>query len=144
MTWHVSVLNFFMIRERMDHIGSKRSMIVWTECFIIMEATNKMHIYIYIYIYIYIGSFFIPSQLYMFDAMFSPIIRSTWLYLQHLVVFTLVASGWCHGWIETRHEWHQPTATGVNITRCCKYSQVLLMMGENIVRNMQSWQGIIN
>jgi hypothetical protein len=24
----------------------------------------------------------------------------------------------------------------VNITRCCKYSQVLLMMGENITRNM--------
>jgi len=24
----------------------------------------------------------------------------------------------------------------VNITRCCKYSQVLLMMGENIARNM--------
>jgi len=24
----------------------------------------------------------------------------------------------------------------VNTTRCCKYSQVLLMMGENIARNM--------
>jgi len=33
--------------------------------------------------------------------MFSPIIRSTWLYLQHLVVFTHVAAGWCHGWIES-------------------------------------------
>ena len=33
--------------------------------------------------------------------MFSPIIRSTWLYLQYLVVFTQVAAGWCLGWFET-------------------------------------------
>jgi hypothetical protein len=31
----------------------------------------------------------------MFRAMFSPVIRSTWLYLQYLVVFTQVAAGWC-------------------------------------------------
>jgi len=31
---------------------------------------------------------------------------------------------------------HQLAATWVNTTRCCKYSQVLLMMGENIARNM--------
>jgi len=31
---------------------------------------------------------------------------------------------------------HQPAATWVNTTRYCKYSQVLLMMGENIDRNM--------
>jgi hypothetical protein len=30
----------------------------------------------------------------MFRAMFSSIIRSIWLYLQHLVVFTQVAAGW--------------------------------------------------
>jgi hypothetical protein len=30
----------------------------------------------------------------MFRAMFSLIIRSTWLYLQYLVVFTQVAAGW--------------------------------------------------
>jgi len=60
----------------------------------------------------------------MFRAMFSPIIRSTWLYLQLLVMFTNVAAGW------------QPAATFVNITRSCKYSQVLLIMGENISRNM--------
>jgi hypothetical protein len=29
----------------------------------------------------------------MFPAMFSPIIRSIWLYLQHLIVFTQVAAG---------------------------------------------------
>jgi hypothetical protein len=31
---------------------------------------------------------------------------------------------------------YQPAATWVNTTRYCKYSQVLLMMGENIARNM--------
>ena len=31
---------------------------------------------------------------------------------------------------------HQLAATWVNTTRYCKYSQVLLMMGENIARNM--------
>jgi len=46
------------------------------------------------------------------------------MYLQYLVVFTQVAAGW------------QPSVTGVNTTRYCKYSQVLLMMGVNIVQNM--------
>jgi hypothetical protein len=32
--------------------------------------------------------------------MFSPIIRSTWPYLQYLVVFTQVAAGWCREWVE--------------------------------------------
>ena len=49
----------------------------------------------------YIGLFIIPSQLYMFRAIFSPIIRSTWLYLQHLVIYTNVVAGWCHGWVGT-------------------------------------------
>jgi len=52
----------------------------------IMKITNKMH---------YVDQFIIPSQLYMLRAMFSPIIKSTWLYLQYLVVFTQVAAGWC-------------------------------------------------
>jgi len=30
---------------------------------------------------------------------------------------------------------HQPVATGANTTRYCKYSQVFLMMGENIARS---------
>ena len=34
------------------------------------------------------------NMLNMFRAMFSPIIRSTWLYLQYLVVFTQEATGW--------------------------------------------------
>jgi len=66
----------------------------------------------------------------MFQAMFSPIIMSTWLYLQYLVVFTQVAAGW---FPETEH---QMAATWVNTTRYCKYSQVLMMMGENIAWNM--------
>jgi hypothetical protein len=61
----------------------------------------------------------------MFRAMFSPIIRSTLLYLQYLVVFIQVAAGW------------QLAGTWVNTTRYCKYSQVLLTMGENIARNMK-------
>jgi len=43
----------------------------------------------------------VPSRLYMFRAMFSPIIRSTWLYLQCLVVFTQVAAVWCPEWVQT-------------------------------------------
>jgi len=49
------------------------------------------------------------------------------------------SSDWCHGWVGTTvrtHPWHQSAATLVNITRYCKYSQVSLMMGENISRNM--------
>ena len=33
---------------------------------------------------------FIPNKLYMFPAMSSPIIRSTWLYLQHLILSTVM------------------------------------------------------
>ena len=40
---------------------------------------------------------FIPSQLCMFRAMFSPIIRSTFLYLQPLILSTDIAAGWYHG-----------------------------------------------
>ena len=64
-----------------------------------MKVTNKMQLYRLI---------IIPSQFYVFRVMFSPIIRSTWLYLQYLV----------------------------NNARYCKYSQVLLMIGENIAWNM--------
>ena len=40
------------------------------------------------------------------------------------------------------HPWHQPAAISMNNIRSCKYSQVLLMMGEDIARNMYSWLGI--
>jgi hypothetical protein len=58
----------------------------------IMKVTNKMQLYRLIYFL---------CQLYMFRGMFSPIIRSAWLYLQYLVLFTQVAAGWCVGWVET-------------------------------------------
>ena len=63
----------------------------------IMKVTNKMQLYRLINI---------PSQLYMFRAMFSPIIRSAWII-------------------------NAKQAKGIQI-----YNQVLLMMGENIARNM--------
>jgi hypothetical protein len=56
-----------------------------------MKITNKMR---------YIDEFMIPSWLYKFRTMFSPIVRSTWLYLQYLVVFSQVAASWCLGWFE--------------------------------------------
>jgi len=40
---------------------------------------------------------FIPNQLYMFRAMSSHIIRSTWLYLQFLTLSTGTAAGRCQG-----------------------------------------------
>jgi hypothetical protein len=46
----------------------------------------------------YINSFIIPSPLYMFRAMFSLIIGSTWMYLQYLVVFTQDTSRQQLGW----------------------------------------------
>ena len=68
-----------------------------------MKINNKMH---------YIDSFIIPSRLYMFRAMFSPIIRRTWLYLQYLVLFTKVAAGWCPEWVENSSK----TPTGSNLS----------------------------
>jgi len=37
----------------------------------------------------------------MYSTMFLPIIRSTWLYLQYLLVFTQDAAGCCPGRVET-------------------------------------------
>jgi len=49
-------------------------------------------------------------------------------------VNTAKCSWW---WVKTStHPWHRPAATWVNTTRYCKYSQVLLMMGENINTSM--------
>jgi hypothetical protein len=72
---------------------------------------------------------------------------------EHLTVFTVVitqnAAGWCLGWVKTDMHFQliQNTslaACWVIATRYCKYSRVLLMMRENIARNMLSWPGIIN
>jgi hypothetical protein len=61
---------------------------------------------------------------------------------EHLTVFTVSSS--VHPWCFRLVSWmswnavprHQPEASWVNTIRYCKYSQVLLIMGENIVRNM--------
>jgi hypothetical protein len=63
----------------------------------------------------------------MFRTMFSPIITPHNL----------------HGSVSV-HSGHQPAATWLNTARYCKYSQVLLMMGENIVQNMKILLEIIN
>jgi len=63
----------------------------------IMKGTNKMQLYRLIYYY--------KSALRVSDDV-SPIIGSTCLYLQYLVVFTQAAAGWCLEWFSTqpRHQ----------------------------------------
>jgi len=66
----------------------------------------------------------IPSQLYMFRAMFSPIIRSTWLYLQHLVILSNVAAGRCYGCVGTLFQRkHRPKH--VELTRNNKLTRII-------------------
>jgi hypothetical protein len=43
----------------------------------------------------------------MFRAMFSPIIRSTWLYLQYLVTFTIVVAGWIMDEFQPTPNWNE-------------------------------------
>ena len=70
---------------------------------------------------------FIPNQLYIFRAMSSPVIRSTWLYLQHLILSTGIAAGWCHGWDGTqfhlthdtsRQQYRWTISDAVNTVKC--------------------------
>ena len=58
---------------------------------VIMKVTNKMQLYRL--------TDFSLSALHV-SGDISPIIRSTWLYLQYLVVLAKVAAGWCFGWVE--------------------------------------------
>ena len=76
----------------------------------------------------------IPNQLYMFRAIFLPIVRNTWLYSQLLTLSTDIVASWCH---DTSRQQYR-----MDNTRSCKYSQVLLMVGENFARNIYSWLGI--
>jgi hypothetical protein len=56
----------------------------------------------------------------MFQAVFSPVIRSTWLYLQYLVVFTQVAAGWCRQYkLDVYESVHRDTT--VKITNKMRY-----------------------
>jgi len=60
---------------------------------------------------------FNPNQLYVFQAMYSPIIRSTWLYLQLLILSTVITAGWFHGRSGTAvppRPWQQPAAITVD------------------------------
>ena len=96
----------------------------------IMKVTNKMQLYGLIY--------FSLSALHVSGDVFAH-------HQKHFTVFTVSGSihpgccrlvswiVWTHG---LTHPRQQPAATWVNTTRYCKYSQVLLMMGENIARNM--------
>ena len=61
---------------------------------------------------------FILNQLYMFRAMFSPIM-STWPYLWLLLLSTDIAAGWCHGLDGTTvplHPWHHRNTVFLGIT----------------------------
>ena len=62
--------------------------------------------------------------------------RSLWFYRWRVAVGALLVVVWQVMRKRSFLITCQPTATLVNITRCCKYSQVLLMMVENITRNM--------
>ena len=55
---------------------------------------------------------------------------------EHLTVFTVTGSVHQSCCRLASHSGHQPAATWVNTTRYCKYSQLLLMMGEHIAQNI--------
>jgi len=95
-------------------------------------TTNKMQLYRFIYLFV------ISSTCFGRCLRPSPGARD---HLQLLVLFTDVAACSCHEWDGTpfhlihdisrqHHRWKIPEAVRG------KYSHVLLMMGEDIVRNM--------
>ena len=97
-----------------------------------MKVTNKMQLYRLIY--------YSKSALHVSGDVFTH-------HQEHLTVFTV--SGSVHpsccrlvSWIELKLNYvvcdasRQSAATWVNTTRYCKYSQILLKMGENIARNI--------
>jgi len=77
-----------------------------------MKVTNKMQLYRLIYYYYY---YELRTEQCGLWGVYTP-------HNPHCSVST--------------HPRHQPAATWVNTTRYYNYSQVLLMMGENIARNM--------
>jgi hypothetical protein len=81
----------------------------------IMNTTNMMKLYRLIYFFL--------LALHVSGDVFAH-------HQEHLTVFTVsgnIHPGCCR---------LEPAATWVNTTRYCKYSQVLLMMGENIAQYM--------
>jgi len=90
----------------------------------IMKVTNKMQLYRLIY--------YSKSALHVSGDVFTH-------HQEHLTIFTVSDSIHPrHCFAVSTHPSHQPAATWVNTTRYCKYSQVLLIMGENIARNIYS------
>jgi hypothetical protein len=71
---------------------------------------------------------FIPNQLYMLREMISTIIRS-------IMVASSGATRMRWNCVSP-HSFYQPAAISVDNIRSCKFSQMLLMTGENIARNM--------
>ena len=81
---------------------------------------------------------FIPNQLYMFRAVFVH-------HQEHLTLFTAsyIVHRYCC-WLVSWMRWNCSTISSMTPASCnivdnirsCKYSQVLLMMGEDIARNM--------
>jgi hypothetical protein len=64
------------------------------------------------------------------------------LFLIYLFLVCSTHFGYCQPWMRWNsvpsHPWNQPAAVLVDNRRSCKYSYVLLMMGEGIARNMYS------
>jgi hypothetical protein len=60
----------------------------------------------------------------MFRAMFSPIIRSTCLYSQYLVVFIQIAVGWCLRWVEIKYVYFNASKTPAD-SNLSEYYQIL-------------------
>jgi len=88
---------------------------------IVIDYQQDLFIFIFIYLFIYL--FLITSTLHVPRDVFTH--RQ-----EHLTVHVFTASDIVH----LIHDTSQQQSVG-NI-RSCKYSQVLLMMGENIARNM--------
>ena len=70
------------------------------------------------------------------DALYILIHYSKSALREHLTVVTVSGSVHPSCCRLGSHSEHQPAANWVNNSRYCNYSQVLLMMGENIARNM--------
>ena len=96
----------------------------------IMKVINMMQLYRLIY--------YSQSVLYVSGDIFAHH-QEHLAYLQYLVVFTQVTYTPHNPYsLVSTYPRHQQATTWVNTTRYCKYSQVFLMMGEKIARNMQS------
>jgi hypothetical protein len=92
-----------------------------------------------------LANLFISNQFYMFRAKFSPITRSTWLYLQLLICSTDIDAGWRHGWdfplVQTGPGAHPASCTmGTGSFPGVKYGRgVLLTIHPLLVP--RSWNG---